>query len=387
MQKNVTGQKWIVFAFDETDNTAKTGDAAQITAEISADGAAGGGNITDTNPTELEDGYYVFDITQGESNADLLLILPESSTGNIQVIGVPGSVYTTEANRNKASVDTNGRIDVIKIAGTTQTANDNGADINTLITETAKVPKSDSTVTWNATALASIEAEAVDALESFNLDKLMGVATGVAADANLDAIVVDGSVLSHIMAGNALTDTYNASTDSLQAARDHVGDGSNLTEAGGDGDHLTEAGGTGDHLIAINLPNQTMEIIGNITGNLSGSVGSVTGGATEAKQDIIDTVVDAIKVVTDDFADSATTLVSGTVSHDNTPATTTVFFSDDVTEATADHYNGRIVIFTSGALQNQATDITDYELSAGEGKFTVTALTEAPGDNITFVIV
>lgn len=39
---------------------------------------------------------------------------------------------------------------------------------------------------------------------------------------------------------------------------------------------LTEAGGTGDHLTAINLPDQTM----NITGNLSGSVGSVTNPVT-----------------------------------------------------------------------------------------------------------
>lgn len=129
MQKNIASQKWVVFAFDITDGSAKTGDAAQITAEISKDGAAGGGNITDTNPTELEDGYYVFDITQDECNADMLLILPESSTGSIQVIGVPGTIYTTEANRNKLSVDSNGRVDVIKVAGTTQTANDNGADL------------------------------------------------------------------------------------------------------------------------------------------------------------------------------------------------------------------------------------------------------------------
>jgi hypothetical protein len=45
----------------------------------------------------------------------------------------------------------------------------------------------------------------------------------------------------------------------------------------GNGTTLTEAGGTGDHLTAINLPNQTMDITGDITGNLSGSVGSVTG--------------------------------------------------------------------------------------------------------------
>ena len=68
MQKNIASQKWVVFAFDETNNTAKTGDAANITAEISADGGAGGGNLTDTTPTELADGYDVFDITNGGYN-------------------------------------------------------------------------------------------------------------------------------------------------------------------------------------------------------------------------------------------------------------------------------------------------------------------------------
>jgi hypothetical protein len=38
-----------------------------------------------------------------------------------------------------------------------------------------------------------------------------------------------------------------------------------------------EIGAAGAGLTAINLPNQTMDIVGNITGNLSGSVGSVTG--------------------------------------------------------------------------------------------------------------
>lgn len=37
------------------------------------------------------------------------------------------------------------------------------------------------------------------------------------------------------------------------------------------------ANSDGSGLTAINLPNQTMDIVGNITGNLSGSVGSVTG--------------------------------------------------------------------------------------------------------------
>lgn len=40
---------------------------------------------------------------------------------------------------------------------------------------------------------------------------------------------------------------------------------------------ITQVGTAGDGLTAINLPNQTMDIAGDITGNLSGSVGSVTG--------------------------------------------------------------------------------------------------------------
>ena len=87
------------------------------------------------------------------------------------------------------------------------------------------------------------------------------------------------------------------------------------------------------------------------------------------------------------LAASAGTIVIGTVSHDNTVATPSIFYCDDITEATADHYKGRIVIFTSGAVQYQATDIVNYALVAGEGKFTVTALTELPPDDVTFVIV
>jgi hypothetical protein len=94
MKKNVSGQKWNVFAYNITTGAALEGDAAQITANIRIDGGAAN-PVDDTNPTELEDGYYVFDITQAESNGDLLLIAPASSTSNIQVIGAPASIYTT----------------------------------------------------------------------------------------------------------------------------------------------------------------------------------------------------------------------------------------------------------------------------------------------------
>ena len=84
---------------------------------------------------------------------------------------------------------------------------------------------------------------------------------------------------------------------------------------------------------------------------------------------------------------SASVIIRGTVDTAGLTPTVALFEADDIVEATADHYNGRIVIFTSGALTGQATDITDYALVSGRGRFTVTAMTEAPGDGDTFVIV
>lgn len=107
MFKNVASQKWVVFAFDITDGSPKTGDAAQITGKISLDHATPGA-IGDTNPTEIEDGYYVFDLTQGETDADHALILPESSTSNIQVVGVPGAVFTRPPNFTSLGIESDG---------------------------------------------------------------------------------------------------------------------------------------------------------------------------------------------------------------------------------------------------------------------------------------
>lgn len=85
MLKNVAGQKWRVFAFDRTDNSPKDGDAAQITATLQKDGGADIA-LTDTNPIGKGNGYYDFDITLAESNADSHELIPVSTTDDIQVV-------------------------------------------------------------------------------------------------------------------------------------------------------------------------------------------------------------------------------------------------------------------------------------------------------------
>jgi hypothetical protein len=53
-----------------------------------------------------------------------------------------------------------------------------------------------------------------------------------------------------------------------------------------------EIGVAGAGLTNINLPNQTMDIIGSITGNLSGTVGSVTALSAAAVDSILDETVE-----------------------------------------------------------------------------------------------
>ena len=99
MQKNVAGQKWTVFAFDKTTNDPVTGDAANITGNLRLDGVQNA--IDDTNPTETEEGQYVFDITKAECNADMIAMAPSSTTPDVIVIGMPGSLWTTTPGYNR----------------------------------------------------------------------------------------------------------------------------------------------------------------------------------------------------------------------------------------------------------------------------------------------
>src|SRR5690349_9414474 len=121
MFKNSSGQKVIVYAFDTTSNTAKTGDAANITAYVSKDFGSVT-QLTDTSATEMDStnakGYYLFDITQTETNADVILVSGKSTTANIAVIGAPATIFTLPPNFGATSIDSNGRVDVIKVAGT-----------------------------------------------------------------------------------------------------------------------------------------------------------------------------------------------------------------------------------------------------------------------------
>jgi hypothetical protein len=88
MFKNVAGQKEYVYAHDVSADQAKTGDAANITAYISQDGS-GIAQSNDVNPTELDatnmKGVYAFDVTQAETNGNVVVTVAVSGTANIRI--------------------------------------------------------------------------------------------------------------------------------------------------------------------------------------------------------------------------------------------------------------------------------------------------------------
>lgn len=64
------------------------------------------------------------------------------------------------------------------------------------------------------------------------------------------------------------------------------------------GDSFARIGANGAGLTNIDLPNQTMDIVGNITGNLSGSVGSVVGSVGGNVSGSVGSVTGAVGSVT-----------------------------------------------------------------------------------------
>lgn len=95
--KNTAGQKFNVLAINTATGLPVTGDATNITAQISLDSGSFAA-VADTNPTELDatnaPGVYVFDLSQAETNGDVLTIVPSSTTANVQLDML--NIYTTD---------------------------------------------------------------------------------------------------------------------------------------------------------------------------------------------------------------------------------------------------------------------------------------------------
>jgi hypothetical protein len=234
MIKNTAGQKIGGQMVSATDGSAFT---SAVTVYVTGDaGAQAQGSVGSGACTHEGNGYHTYAPAQAETNYDLVAFtfvgtgaIPQT----VQVYTIAGDAFTRLGAPAGASVSA----DIAAIQSDTN-------DIQTRLPAALVSGRIDASVgamaadTLTSSALA---ASAVTEIQS-------GLATSAAlatTDGKVDAILVDTS----------------------------------------------EIGVAGAGLTNINLPNQTMDIVGNITGNLSGSVGSVTGltasdvGAIKTKTD------------------------------------------------------------------------------------------------------
>lgn len=244
MIKNLTGQRWTVFAFDATTGLPETGDAANITANLRLDGGAANA-VDDTNPTELEDGYYIFDLTQAETNADHIIICPQSSTTDIVVIGVPGAVWTTPAKQaaTLAAADVTGNLpaNVAQWKGATAPDNTgdafarlgaNGAGLTALPTAVQIRTEMDN----NSTKLANLDATTSSRLASASYTA-PPTAAAIRGEIDSNSTKLDVAIGTRLAAAsytapaNADIAAIKAKTDNLPAVPAAVGSEMTLTAA------------------------------------------------------------------------------------------------------------------------------------------------------------
>ena len=440
MKKNIASQSIGAEMITAADGTAFTGTVTVlITIDNGTQSASGG-----TAPAHEGNGYHSYTPTQAETNGDHIAFTFTGSGA------VPATVQVFTS--FPQTVDNN-----VLAAGAT-----GFAAIDTVVD--AILVDTGTTIPASITALNDVAATDI-------------VSAGAITTSS-------GAVSTVTTVGTTTTNTDMRGTDSAATAANLATVDTNVDSILVD---TAEIGTAGAGLTNINLPNQTMDI----TGNLSGSVGSVTGGATSAAQttaqndlDIItgasgvnlltatqasidaieadtnelqtdwanggrlDLLLDAIPTTamrgTDSAAlasvctetrlaeldaanlpadldavlvDTGTTIPAliGTPAADvsadiaavkvDTAATlvdtvilTSVFkvgaavagtlsttqMSTNLTEATDDHYNGRLITWTSGVLLEQQTDITDY--TGATKVLTFTTTTDAPSSTDTFVI-
>lgn len=161
-----------------------------------------------------------------------------------------------------------------------------------------------------------------------------------------------------------------------------------LAEIGDAGNPL-QSGSTGNLTLTVTVNGQ--ELIPNVTAQYSSSATrvaletepfSVPAGAdvsaTLNSDNGSDTSVDVTAYLFEQVMEDT---LHATVTNTNITPTTTQFDVDDITEATPDHFVGRMFQFRTGALAGQQRPIIDYEQANGIGRFTTTPFTEAPAND------
>lgn len=429
MEKNTAG-KWIVFAYGNPSHASAglpiTGDAANITANVRIDGAAANA-VDDVNPTELEDGYYIFDITAAEANGDNILLTPQSGTANVLVIGVPGAVWTRPANFPALGIEVGGAISTLN-GHTVQTADHTAgiADIPTTAEFEARTLVSASYLT-GAAASTAVWGEALPgAFTQGEAGHILGhqihftgsVTTGGSFVLFTDTSIPSGAGNNDFYSGAFVTFTSGNNAGQTRVISDWSATTTSFllktscNNVGVAGDEYTVWGNPADIWHA-----NTSDYQGSLTPGLIMNEWE-NGGRLDLLLDDVPTTAefDARTIASADYfdpaADTVATVTSVTnevtadvtkISGDATAAnnleasmetllvgTATGGSTSTVTSAATGHgddtFIGRLMVMRTGTLQYEAGVVTDYDSVAGTFTFAASTWTTAPTTE-TWVIV
>lgn len=276
-----------------------------------------------TLPTNTPGTYSVkFTLSGAEMTGDNILVVASDAAGaewcdqcwNIQTAprGVADLAYPATSGRSMV-VDAAGLVDAnaVKVgptgSGTAQTAGDIMADTNDI---QARLPaalvggRMDSSVGAMAANTLTAAATAAD----FGAEMATAIWTDTTAGDFTVAFSVGKSIINGVALGTGLT--INAYTGNTVQT----------------GDSFARIGVAGAGLTNIDLPNQTMDITGNLSGSVgsvTGAVGSVTGavgsvtGAVGSVTGLTASDVGAIKAKTDSLAFTVAGVVDANIQRIN----------------------------------------------------------------------
>lgn len=155
-------------------------------------------------------------------------------------------------------------------------------------------------------------------------------------------------------------------------------------------------------LAAMNLSDVTVRVhpmaysgltveVNNLVGDFSAASVRISGGTATGVTNRVTANVDRLNGVAAPILrllSHISSVVTGVASAGSLAVNA---MTSDVAETTNDHFNGRVIVFTTGVLLGQATSINTsggyIGFSDGSSRFHFPALTEAPSANDEFVIV
>jgi hypothetical protein len=330
MIRDAANQRWWVYAFDVSTGLPKTGDASNITATIFQNNGSSVGT-DDTNPNELGNGFYTFDLTQAETAAHTITLIPVSSTENISVVPCPAVVSPHPANYGLLGIEVDGDITKVNTL--------HGHTAQTADHETRLAAAASSLTAQDAILSALPDAGALTDLGTIT-DRL-GAFTGTGINNVLGFLKALGSKAA--TAPSDMGGTFAPSDDSLEAIRDR-----------GDAAYVPPSTGSGAYDVTITVEDEADNPLGgaqvrmvlgaSVSEGTTATDGTLTLKCDNGSWDIGITHVTSVSY-------SGTVTVNG----NTTPATFELAQTVTSTPSDAGRSTGQILLMTDGSPDVGAT--------------------------------